>query len=139
MQSQVKTHKNGRHKSSKRHFRWLIIVLGLSITATIAGVAGVVGAYYYVAPSLPAAETIRDIPLQIPLRVFSRDGHLIAEFGERRRIHVPVTDLGVHAALAHAACDQLRGLPPEVEDQDTAGVDVAHARRDGSVRSQSRR
>ena len=47
-----------------------------------------VGAYYYVEPALPAAETIRDIPLQIPLRIFSRDGHLISEIGERRRVLV---------------------------------------------------
>ena len=63
MQSQVKSHKNDRHKSPKRHFRWLIIVAGLTISGAIATVAGVIGAYLYVAPSLPAAETIRDIPL----------------------------------------------------------------------------
>ncbi|NIL94057.1 MAG: PBP1A family penicillin-binding protein [Woeseiaceae bacterium] len=83
-------------------------MLGLSITATIAGVAGVVGAYYYVAPSLPAAETIRDIPLQIPLRVFSRDGHLIAEFGERRRILVTYDEVPEHVVNAFIAAEDKR-------------------------------
>ncbi len=62
-----------------------------------------IGAYYYVAPSLPPAETIREIPLQIPLRIFSRDGRLIEEVGERRRILVTYEDLPpfiVHAFVA---------------------------------------
>ena len=33
-------------------------------------------------------------------------------------------DLAVHAALAHAARDQLRVLRAEVEDQDAVRVDV---------------
>ena len=43
MQSRAKTHNNGRHKSRKRHLRWLIIVLGLGLTGVVAGVAGVIG------------------------------------------------------------------------------------------------
>ena len=57
--------------------RALIVVLGLGAIGTISVVAGVIGAYYYVQPGLPAAQTIRDIPLQIPLRIFSRDGYLM--------------------------------------------------------------
>ncbi|MDJ0906631.1 MAG: PBP1A family penicillin-binding protein [Woeseiaceae bacterium] len=108
MQSRAKSHNNGRHKSKKRHFRWLIILLGLGTTGIIAGVAGVIGAYFYVAPSLPAAETIRDIPLQIPLRVFSRDGHLIAEFGERRRILVTYDEVPEHVVNAFIAAEDRR-------------------------------
>jgi penicillin-binding protein 1A len=65
--------------------------------------SGLIGAYYYVAPSLPPAEAIRQIPLQIPLRIFSRDGRLIEEVGERRRILVDYEDLPpfvVHAFVA---------------------------------------
>src|SRR5690606_23091461 len=50
----------------------------------VAGAALVAGLYYYVAPSLPAAEELRDVRLHEPLRIYSRDGRLIAEFGERR-------------------------------------------------------
>ena len=108
MQSRAKSHNKGRHKSRKRHFRWLIIALGLGLSGVIAGVAGVIGAYFYVAPSLPAAETIRDIPLQIPLRVFSRDGHLIAEFGERRRILVTYDEVPEHVVNAFIAAEDRR-------------------------------
>lgn len=84
------------------------MVLGLGVVGTISTVAGVVGAYYYVQPGLPAAETIRDIPLQIPLRIFSRDGHLISEIGERRRILVTYDDLPQHVVDAFVAAEDQR-------------------------------
>jgi len=70
--------------------------------------AAVVGAYYFVQPGLPAAETIRDIPLQIPLRIFSRDGYLISEIGERRRILVTYEDLPQHVVDAFVAAEDQR-------------------------------
>ena len=48
-------------------------------------VLGVSGAFLYLSPSLPSVDALRSIQLQIPLRVFSSDGKLIAEFGEMRR------------------------------------------------------
>lgn len=51
--------------------------------------AVVIGGYYYVAPSLPSADELRDVKLKVPLRVYSRDGRLIAQFGEQRRTPVP--------------------------------------------------
>jgi penicillin-binding protein 1A len=68
----------------------------------------VIGAYYYVAPGLPPAETIRDIPLQIPLRIFSRDGLLIEEVGERRRILVTFDDVPPHVVDAFVAAEDRR-------------------------------
>ena len=47
------------------------------------------GAYLYLQPSLPSVEAMRQIELQVPLRVYSRDGQMIAQIGEQRRI--PVT------------------------------------------------
>ena len=59
-------------------------------------------------PALPAAETIRDIPLQIPLRIFSRDGHLIDEIGERRRILITYDDVPEHVVDAFVAAEDQR-------------------------------
>jgi penicillin-binding protein 1A len=84
------------------------VVVSLGSLAGIAGVAGVIGAYYYVAPGLPAAETIRDIPLQIPLRIFSRDGHLIEEIGQRRRILITYDDVPEHVINAFIAAEDQR-------------------------------
>ena len=46
------------------------------------------GGYYYVAPSVPQAADLRDIKIQVPLQVYSRDGRLLAEFGEMKRMPV---------------------------------------------------
>ncbi|HNP37368.1 MAG TPA: penicillin-binding protein 1A [Woeseiaceae bacterium] len=88
--------------------RTLILVAGLGAFAAVGAVAGVIGAYYYVAPSLPQAETIRDIPLQIPLRIFSRDGRLISEIGERRRVLVRYEDVPPHVVEAFIAAEDRR-------------------------------
>jgi len=70
--------------------------------------ATVIGAYYYVAPGLPPAETIREIPLQIPLRIFSRDGYLIEEVGERRRILITYDEVPQHVVDAFVAAEDRR-------------------------------
>ena len=36
MQSRAKSHKNGRHRSRKRHFRWLIIVISVLFSVAMA-------------------------------------------------------------------------------------------------------
>lgn len=92
----------------RRSIRWLLLAAGLGITASVTVTATVIGAYYYVAPGLPPAETIRKIPLQIPLRIFSRDGHLISEIGERRRILVTYDDLPQHVVDAFVAAEDRR-------------------------------
>ena len=70
--------------------RYLSTPLCFSLAALVAIIGGAIlglsGAYQYLHPSLPDVAAIRDIRLQVPLRVFSRDGRLIAQFGEQRRI-----------------------------------------------------
>jgi penicillin-binding protein 1A len=54
-----------------------------SIVAVVCGLLlGLSGAFLYLAPNLPSVDALRNIQLQIPLRVFSSDGKLIAEFGD---------------------------------------------------------
>jgi len=75
------------------------------LVAAIAAVVGVasIGAYYYVAPELPGVESLKDVQLQVPLRVYTRDGRLLAEYGEQRRIPLKFSEFPeqvVHAFLA---------------------------------------
>ena len=49
----------------------------------------IAGVYLYLSPKLPSVESLRDVHLQAPLLVYTRDGLLIQDFGEIRRI--PVT------------------------------------------------
>ena len=67
-------------------FAGVFRALGILVLLVVfAGVLGVVGVYWYLTPRLPSAEILRDVRLQVPLRVFTRDRKLIAEFGEKRR------------------------------------------------------
>ena len=64
---------------------------------------GVAGCYVYLEPSLPSVETMRNVEMQVPLRVYTRDGDLMAQIGEQRRIPVTweqIPDLVKHAFLS---------------------------------------
>lgn len=43
------------------------------------------GVRAYLEPQLPSAESLRELQLQVPLRVYTRDGKMIGEFGAERR------------------------------------------------------
>jgi len=78
-------------------------LFGVLLTLLIAVGAAGAAAWYYLSPGLPSVETIRDVPLQMPLRVYSRDGRLIAQLGEFRRTpvrHADIPEVLVHAVLA---------------------------------------
>lgn len=79
---------------SRIRFRRFVRYCSLSVLAVGAiGLLGVGIAYWLLAPSLPDASQIREIRLQVPLRVFSADGKLMAMFGETKRIPVAVADI----------------------------------------------
>jgi penicillin-binding protein 1A len=66
---------------------WKIVTIGLSlaIAGVLIGAIALGAAYYYLEPGLPSIDNLREVRLQVPLKVLSRDGELIAEFGEKRR------------------------------------------------------
>lgn len=87
----------------KRYQKWLYLAVAAAATLGLLGAIAGAAAYFYVAPSLPDVETLREVRLQVPLRVFTRDGRLIAEFGEKRRIpvtHEQIPERVVQAFLA---------------------------------------
>ncbi|WP_443693756.1 penicillin-binding protein 1A [Pseudomonas sp.] len=72
----------------------LLKFFGYSIVAMVCGLLLVLsGAYLYLSPGLPSVEALRSIQLQIPLRVYSSDEKLIAEFGEMRRTPIRFADI----------------------------------------------
>jgi penicillin-binding protein 1A len=71
--------------------RYLVLISRISIVLVglaVLGVFGNVCAYVYLRPALPDVEGLREVQLQVPLRVYTRDGRLIAAIGEQRRIPV---------------------------------------------------
>ncbi|PJI46574.1 MAG: peptidase [Pseudomonas sp.] len=61
------------------------------------------GAYLYLSPNLPSVEALRNVRLQMPLRVYSADNKLIAEFGEMRRTPIRFAEIPpdfTHALLS---------------------------------------
>jgi len=71
-----------------------IFVLGVLLAATVALI---------LTPTLPALDDLSENRLKVPLRVYTAEGTLIAEFGEERRIPVSVKDVPprlVQAVLA---------------------------------------
>ncbi|WP_434082616.1 penicillin-binding protein 1A [Catenovulum sediminis] len=55
------------------------------IGAFIAG-ASIFGLYYHLKDELPSVDTLKDVEFQTPMKVYSSDGKLISQFGEKRRI-----------------------------------------------------
>lgn len=60
----------------------LIASLAISVLSSLA----LLGLYFYLEPQLPSVEGMSDTRLQVPLRIYSSDGSLLGEFGEKRRI-----------------------------------------------------
>ena len=61
------------------------------------------GVYLYLSPNLPDVETLRDVRLQTPMLVYTRDGELIGQFGEQKRSPLPfdaIPEQFINALLA---------------------------------------
>lgn len=64
----------------------LFLIIKRAILGTMAlMIVLVIAAAAYLESTLPSVEMLKDMRLQVPLRVYSADGKLIAEFGEARR------------------------------------------------------
>jgi penicillin-binding protein 1A len=68
--------------------------LGLGATAFV---------YWFLVPQLPSTESLKEVRLQVPLKVYTKDNEFIAEFGEQRCIPLTmdaIPPLLVKAVLA---------------------------------------
>jgi penicillin-binding protein 1A len=78
---------------------WLYLVAaGAFLTILLA-----IGLYAFIVPGLPSTQSLQDVQFQVPLRVYTRDEKLIAEFGEKKRAplkYEEVPELMVQAVLA---------------------------------------
>lgn len=77
----------------------LFLLLGTVALASIA---------IMIIPDLPDVDALRDIRMQVPLRVYSADGSLISEFGEKRRIPVKIENTPERLIQAFLAAEDDR-------------------------------
>ncbi|WP_341219135.1 PBP1A family penicillin-binding protein [uncultured Pseudoalteromonas sp.] len=63
------------------------------IICTLIGLITLVSLYYYVKPDIPSVQVLKDVQLQTPMQVFTKDGLLINQFGEKRRIPVTIDEI----------------------------------------------
>lgn len=68
----------------------------------------VIGVAWWALPQLPPTERLQDVRFQTPLKVYTRDGSLMAEFGEKRRTPVAIEDVPVRVRQAFIAAEDDR-------------------------------
>jgi penicillin-binding protein 1A len=92
--------------------QWIVsflkFLMSLAFTGVLVGAGLLVAGYLYLEPTLPPTDSLRDVRLQVPLRVYSRDGLLIAEFGEMRRIPLRLADMPDNLVKAVLAAEDDR-------------------------------
>jgi penicillin-binding protein 1A len=84
--------------------RILYLIIRRAILGTIALMVliGIAGAAY-LESTLPSVAMLKDMRLQVPLRIYSRDGKLISEFGEAKRTPIRLNQVSkdmINAILA---------------------------------------
>jgi penicillin-binding protein 1A len=79
-------------------YLFILLILGITVGGLIVG-----GTYLHFRSELPSIANLQEIQLQVPMRVFSADNQLIAQYGEKRRDPVAYEDIPedmIHAFLA---------------------------------------
>jgi penicillin-binding protein 1A len=61
------------------------LILWLLLSGSSGAIVVLASFYLYLSPQLPPVDTLRQVQLQTPLRIYSSDQKLIGEFGEKRR------------------------------------------------------
>ena len=71
-------------------------------------IAAAVGVAWWALPQLPSTRRLQDVRFQTPLKIYTRDGSLIAEFGEKRRTPVAIGDVPLQVKRAFIAAEDDR-------------------------------
>ncbi len=86
----------------------LRFAFNLILFFSLLGLIFVVGLSWYLLPQLPDIGSLQDVQLQVPLRIYSHDDSLIAEFGEKRRRPVSIEKVPTPLIYAFLAAEDDR-------------------------------
>lgn len=64
-----------------------------TLLSSIAGCLTIYATYLYFEDELPSVESLKNVEFQTPMQVYSADGLLISQFGEKRRIPMRYEDI----------------------------------------------
>ncbi|MFT5132187.1 MAG: penicillin-binding protein 1A [Gammaproteobacteria bacterium] len=78
------------------------------LSMVILGVISVAIILLLILPELPKIDSLRDVHLQVPLRIYSHDGSLISEYGEKRRTPIAIKDVQIPLIKAFLAAEDDR-------------------------------
>lgn len=81
----------------------LRLLFWATLVLVLIGGAASVALYFHLSPTLPSTEVLKDVRMQVPLRVYAHDGTLIGEYGEMKRTplaYKDIPDLMIKAVLA---------------------------------------
>lgn len=116
-----------------RLFRWLLLLV--SAGALFAAIALYL-VYRHYEPQLPEVATLRDVRFQVPLKIYSFDGKLIANFGEARRFPSTIDEVPEVMKQAFIATEDERFYThPGVDYQGMARVGWEFIRAGGAFGS----
>ncbi len=118
--------------ATKVFFKWLIYLLfGLFAFGT----AVAFSVALYLGPQLPDIEQLRNIQLQTPLRIYTRDEKLVAEFGEKRRTPVQYEQIPRYFIQAILAAEDTNFYNHSGIDIKGLGRAVLQLAQSGSIQS----
>ncbi|MBD9662077.1 MULTISPECIES: peptidoglycan glycosyltransferase/peptidoglycan DD-transpeptidase MrcA [Pantoea] len=83
-------------------------LLILAVCCILLGAGTVYGLYKYIEPQLPDVNTLKDVRLQTPMQVYSADGDLIAQYGEKRRVPLTLQQMPPELIKAFIATEDSR-------------------------------
>ncbi|AUU88075.1 carboxypeptidase/penicillin-binding protein 1A [Enterobacteriaceae bacterium ENNIH3] len=83
-------------------------LLILAVCCILLGAGSIYGLYKFIEPQLPDVATLKDVRLQIPMQVYSADGELIAQYGEKRRIPLTLNQIPPEMVKAFVATEDSR-------------------------------
>lgn len=69
----------------RRIYQLFLTLLTLFLSIVLTSVITITSAYFYLEPELPEIDILKDVQLQVPLKVYSADNQLLAVFGEKKR------------------------------------------------------
>jgi penicillin-binding protein 1A len=94
-----------RQKTSHPFWRYVLMTLSLLIASgLLISSISILGYYQWVLkPKVPATDSLKDIQFQVPVSIYTRDGLLISEIGEKKRDPIAYQDTPkelIHAIIS---------------------------------------